>query len=104
AALDRFQSHVLAARPQTLRMLVRVYRKDGTLPPSRFDLYEQATRALCEESNPKYRDGRKQLLSLDQRVAVAGRLAAVTVLAGRRGFWTGPESLCPAGFVPVTEV
>jgi hypothetical protein len=103
--LDRADSHVLAARPQTLLLLVRVFRRSGSLPADRQELYERATLALCEEPNPLFREsGRRGTLTPSQRQALAGRVAAVTVLCGRRGVWSGPESERPDDLVGLSDL
>jgi hypothetical protein len=82
----------LAARPLTLRFLARGFAASGTLPERGASLYAAGVRSLCEEQNVARRDaGLEGVLSLDQRVAVARRLAAATVFGGARAVWTGPE-------------
>jgi len=55
-------------------------------------LYSAGVRSLCEEQNPARLDaGLGGALALDQRVAVARRVAAATVFGGASAIWTGPE-------------
>lgn len=82
----------LAARPLTLRFLARSFGKSGALPERGAGLYAAGVRSLCEEQNPARLDaGLGGALSLDQRVAVARRIAAATVFGGASAIWTGPE-------------
>jgi hypothetical protein len=86
----------LASSPLTLRLLARLYRERGSLPSRRFELYETGTLALCTEENPSRRaSGKVGELSGPQRLAVAGRLAALTVLCGKTGIWLGGEVARP---------
>lgn len=78
----------LAAKPVTLRHLLRIYLENGQLPQTQRDLYEAGCRLLCEEINPSYTDTRlRDEFSADQRMIVAGRIAAVTVFANRFAIW-----------------
>ncbi|QEL19854.1 NACHT domain-containing protein [Limnoglobus roseus] len=105
AALDRMNAHHLAARPQTLRLLVRTYRRVGRLPADRDDLYREAVRDLCDEPNAAYRESRgARTLSPGQRLALARRVAAVCVLTGRASVWTGPKAECPETCVCVSDL
>lgn len=82
----------LAARPLTLRFLARGFGQSGTLPERGAALYSAGIRSLCEEQNPARLDaGLGGALALDQRVAVARRVAAATVFGGASAIWTGPE-------------
>jgi hypothetical protein len=91
----------LAAQPNTLKFLLRSYAAGSDLPPTRAQLYEVGCHALCEETNESRRaSGRTGALSAAQRLAVASRVAAATVLAARAAVWTGPDS----GAVPPSDV
>lgn len=82
----------LAARPLTLRFLARSFGESGTLPERGAALYAAGVRSLCEEQNPARRDaGLSGAYSLNQRVAVARRIAAAMVFGGASAVWTGPE-------------
>lgn len=82
----------LAARPLTLRFLARTFTESGTLPDRGASLYASGIRSLCEEQNNTRRDaGLNGSLTLDERVAVARRIAAATVFGGVSAVWTGLE-------------
>jgi len=64
-----------ASKPVTLDFLLRVYRKEGTFPQTRRELYERGCRLLCEEVNPSRVASRRiGQLTADQRLLIAGRL------------------------------
>jgi hypothetical protein len=56
------------------------------------ELYEQGCRFLCEEPNDNRRETRlRPAFSIDQRMAVAARIATITSLSNRYAVWTGRE-------------
>jgi hypothetical protein len=82
----------LAARPLTLRFLARTFGESGRLPERGAALYAAGVRSLCEEQNVARRDaGLHGVLSLDERVAVARRIAVATVFGGASALWLGAE-------------
>jgi len=82
----------LAARPLTLRFLARSFGRSGSLPGRGAALYAAGVRSLCEEQNTGRLDASLAgSLTLDQRVAVARRIAAATVFGGSSAVWTGPS-------------
>jgi predicted NACHT family NTPase len=85
-----------ALNPLTLNLLFRIFENTGHLPERRTDLYSQGCLSLCEEQNPSRRGaGRLGRLSARQRYRLAGRIAAVTMLANRYAVWTNPEADLP---------
>ena len=82
----------LAMKPVTLGLLLNIYRRNGGFPSTQTELYRQGCRVLCEETNASRRDARLAgTLTAEQRMAVAARIAAVTVFANRYAVWTGPD-------------
>jgi hypothetical protein len=74
-----------AIKPLTLDLLVRIWKKrGGSLPPTQKEIYEQGSLQLCSESNP-YRDTPqlRRHLTADQRLAIAGHIAAATLFCKR---------------------
>jgi len=70
--------------PLTLRFLLDVYARDGQLPTRRVELYRDGCRELCREQNPsRVETDRLGAMSPEQRLALAERIAAGIVLAGR---------------------
>ena len=97
---DRFLGSVneagavpLAIKPVTLGFLMGSYRATGGFPAKQADLYLEGCRRLCEErsDNRRVGSGRTGGLSPDQRLAVAARLAAVTVFSNKYAIWTGVQ-------------
>lgn len=96
---DRFLSEIdhrnvgpLAAKPITLRFLINRFRRDGSLPPDQATLYADGCRVLCEEpSESRQSAQRLGTLTADQRLAIASRIAACTILGNRAGVWIGRD-------------
>lgn len=110
---DRFIEALFAAgavpfaiKPLTLNFLLALYQRDGRLPRSLVELYRAGCVHLCEEQNPSRRGSRRLgSLNAPQRLRLAGRLAAATMLTNRYAIWTGPESgIVPPEDVPVSKV
>ena len=88
---DIFLQEVLARnaisfviKPITLRLLIQIYKQEGTLPSSQIELYERGCLQLCEEMNPdRYEIGATGKLSVKKRMLIAGRIAAVVMFCNR---------------------
>lgn len=90
----------LANRPVTLRFLMNSFKRGGSLPTSRTELYREGCKCLCEPSESR-RDAKAfGKLTPGQRVEVAGRLAAVTQFSNRFAIWAGPDE----GDIPDEDV
>lgn len=102
AAVERSGVTALASRPLTLKLLLGRFRESGgALPTSQAQLYEEGLGWLCDESNARRRDaGLAGRWTVEQRMAVGGRLAAITIFCGSPAFWTGALS----GEVPKGDV
>ena len=104
-ALFAAQAVPFAIKPLTLKMLLTIYQQRGDLPNSNIDLYKQGCLALCEESNKSRRDsGRRGNLNGGQRMRLAGRIAATTILGNRFAIWTGPEVDCAREDIPISAL
>lgn len=80
---------ILAAVPLTLGLLVRTYQDTGGLGGGGRALFARGAEHLLAKPKP---DRPASVTStLDQRVAVAERIAAVLVLSGRRTLWRGRD-------------
>lgn len=74
----------LAGRPITLGLLLDLYSRDGSLPRTRWEVYEHGCRHLCEELSGTRRDsGQQGTLDSDERLAIASRIGAVCTLGQR---------------------
>jgi hypothetical protein len=104
-ALLAAQAGPFAIKPLTLKMLLAIYRQRGDLPNSNVDLYKQGCLALCEEQNKSRRDsGRRGNLNAGQRMRLAARIAAATILGNRFAVWTGPQVECPLEDIPLSAL
>jgi predicted NACHT family NTPase len=84
------QAVPLAIKPVTLAFLLNTFQREHHLPTRQIDLYREGCRILCEESSQSRRDsGQVGDLSASQRLAVAGRIAAVTLFCNRFAVWMG---------------
>ena len=74
----------LAIRPLTLRLLLGVAGDHGGLPASAAELYRRGCTLLVQEPDEDRRQGTTAgRLDVPERVAVASRIAAATILSGR---------------------
>jgi predicted NACHT family NTPase len=87
----------LAIKPVTLQFLLNAYKKWGRFPPDQNQLYLDGCRILCEETSATRKDAQ---LTADQRLALAMRIAAVTIFSNRYAVWTGLD----LGDVPEEDV
>ncbi len=77
-------------RPLTARMLARSFKDTGSLPDRVAEIYRRALLSLCDEVDPDRWERRISATSASQRLAVARRIAAITVFGGRLAVWSGP--------------
>jgi hypothetical protein len=71
----------LAARPLSLKMLLRVFASDNGFPDTLAALYQQALLLMAGEEDPERQ--RLRTLTDTAAFAVAARIAAATLLSGR---------------------
>lgn len=102
-AVEGLRVAPLAARPPTLRMLLRLWRRDGKLPTRRQDMYREGCELLLRESNSGRLDdaGGNQSdlagqLGTAERFAVATRLAAMMIFGDRDQLDLAAEPSYPA--------
>jgi hypothetical protein len=93
AEVRRTESAPLANKPITLRFLLSAFKSCGQFPATRQELYELGCSKLCEEANPNRQDlrlsGGTGWLSAEQRMAVASRIAAVSLFCRKPVMITG---------------
>ncbi|BCV22765.1 NACHT domain-containing protein [Moorella sp. Hama-1] len=98
--INHMEAVPLAIKPVTLEMLIKT-SKTGQFPSTQAELYLQGCRLLCEETNQSRRDAKlRGDYTADQRMAVAARIAAVTIFANKYAIWTGIDQ----GDVPEEDV
>ncbi len=82
--IEEKEAQPLAIKPVTLKFLLGIFKKNKKLPDNRADLYMQGCELLCEEENDNRLDaGFTGKLKGKQRLAVAARIAALTIFANR---------------------
>lgn len=87
ASVSLHKAVALAAKPVTLRMLLRLQREKGELPSRQVDLYRSGLMELCKDPND-YRVEQDELrwcgcLGSESRYAVARRIAGLSILSQR---------------------
>ena len=91
--LNRTETVPLAIKPITLLFLLSVFKTHDRLPKTRTELYEAGCRLLCEEANLNRQDlkaiGGTGHLSTGQRMVIASRIAAVSLLCRKPTIHTG---------------
>jgi hypothetical protein len=80
----------LASVPMTLELLVRIYGEERRLPNTAAAVFSLGIRLMLNERTER-RVEDVRLSTVDQRLAVAARIAARLVLSGRRTIWTGVD-------------
>ena len=101
AEVDRMDVAPLAIKPVTLEFLLNTYKRCGQFPSTQTELYQDGCRRLCGETNEDRRGARLTgAFTADERMAVAARIAAVTVFANKAAIWTGMDR----GDVPEDDV
>jgi hypothetical protein len=107
-AVNSLDLGLLASRPLTLLLLLRLYAEQQTLPRRRSDVFARGCLSLCERDDhtqtPFAASGRTNRALLDdapaldayERLAVAMRIAAVSVLAQRPYVCLDPEGTADA--------
>jgi predicted NACHT family NTPase len=81
-AVEKSEAVAFAIRPVTLKMLLNIFKLDGRFPTTRWDFYEKGTRLLAEEiSESRLASRQTGALTADQRLAIASRIAAVTLFS-----------------------
>ena len=92
-AVDEVGTVPLAIKPVTLEFLLESYGPSGQLQSRQTDLYLDGCWRLCEERNESRVDARRTgKLSTNQRLAVAARIAAVTMFSNKGAISTGLAS------------
>ncbi len=89
AAAEAAGAAVMASIPMTLELLVLTYRVDGRLHGKPEELFASGVARLAEDPDPR-RLSRSVITTAQQRLTVAGRIAAWMLLSGHRTVWRGP--------------
>ena len=82
----------MGEKPVTLQMLLDIYQEDGGFPETTSELYEKGCRFLCEYEGRRGTIKWKGDFDSEQRMAVAGRLAALMTFGGLDSLaWNGHD-------------
>jgi hypothetical protein len=106
AEIDRREASPLASRPVTLLFLLRAFQRGEEWPRTQVDLYRRGCEQLCVESSESRRAARRAgQLSPQQRMAVASRVAAVSLFCAHPVLWTGGAAGdVPEGDLPLEDL
>lgn len=92
-AVIRSGAQPLAIKPVTLNFLLSTYKARGGFPSTQSELYAEGCQRLCAEMNPDRQDAAQSgALSAEQRMAVAKRIAAVTMFCGKSSVFRGANA------------
>lgn len=79
----------LAMRPVTLRLLFDIFKQEGRLPSSKWDIYEKGCLHQCEDSQERKDGGGQSRLSAARKFEVAGHAFFHQLFSNRAFFWRG---------------
>jgi hypothetical protein len=94
----------LAARPITLDLLLNGADADAELLSDIWLLYERGCRRLLSERPDSSRSLQPERLDLDERMAVAGRIACVTIFGAYSTVDAEPDAATQSGAVASNEI
>jgi len=98
--VDRREAVPFAIKPITLQFLINSFASRQHLPATKADLYLHGCLGLCEESESRKDVGGTGKLSAPERLAIASRIAAITMFGGFSAIWTGAD----LGNMPATDI
>ena len=79
----------MVGNPQTLEMLAKSVAAGGQWPTSRSEVFERSCRKLARELNEQHQQANVPGISDGELLSAAGRLSAVWLLTGTRGYVEG---------------
>lgn len=105
--IRRSNATTFAARPLTLKMIFGIFAEHNRLPDTHAAMYLQGCRYLASEHNTDVLEGHRMTsVSLDRRMAVVERIAAMSVFCDRR-FIQHPNAAdahLPQGTLTASEI
>lgn len=78
-----------AIKPVTLKFLAKTYLRDGDIPKSKQELYLKGCLHLCTEEESRIASRRAGKLAPEQKLTIAGRIAALSVFSNKAAIWIG---------------
>ncbi len=96
----------LAGKPLTLNMLIDVFERGGCLPSRKVEIYMQGCSLLLQEpdASKNTNPSTKPKLDLVQRLAIAERIAASTVISGKSAVLLNETSTANDGELKLIEL
>ena len=88
-AIRRTSSAALAMRPVSLLMLFEIFKREGGLPASRWEVYEKGCLRLCADSQKRKDRGCPSSLSAERRRDIAGHAFFHLLFCNKPFFWRG---------------
>jgi hypothetical protein len=105
--IRRANATTFAARPLTLKMIFGIFNQHNRLPDTHTAMYQQGCRYLASEHNADMLEGhRLTSVSLDRRMTIVERIAAMSVFCDRR-FLQHPNAAddpLPEGTLTASEI
>lgn len=82
AEIERVDAQPLAQQPLAVRLLLSIFREDGSLPKSRLELMRRGVATLARERRQREKTAGAHLTSSEALLRFARRLACLRVLTG----------------------
>ena len=104
--IDKMDVVPLAIKPITLQFLINAYKADAQLPASQTALYLQGCSKLCTETNKSRIDTKRTgTYTAEQRLNIAGRIAAITIFTNKSVVWTGLDlGDVPSEYISMADI
>ena len=97
-------TYTLLQLPVTLKMLLDVVAAGGSIPKRRVEIYRRGLLALVERTDAA-RPTRSNKLAGEEKLLIAGRIAAAAILSNRHLIWTGLYAGAPAeGVLAIQDI
>lgn len=104
-AVERARVGAFAARPVTLKFLLKLFTRSQQLPSSRQEIYLKGLETLVDElSESRRAAGYTGRLIVPDRIRLTQALATLTVLCNQSQIWIGPDSTCPGDCISVDRL
>jgi hypothetical protein len=79
-----------AIKPVTLSFLTKIYKRDGDIPKTKKEMYIKGSLHLCtEENRSRIASRRSGRLTSEQKMKIAGRIAALSLFSNKATIWIG---------------
>ncbi len=78
-----------AIKPVTLKFLTKIYKRDGNIPKTKREMYLKGCLHLCTEEGTRITSRRAGKLTPEQKMKIAGRIAALSLFSNNATIWIG---------------